>query len=107
LRNPDVAVAKRLGAFGLSVIADDRGMGVGEDRPRDGMTREAQTAAIAAALRLAARIAADSGVRLLLESLNSVLDHRGISSITQRPASRSSTVSITLGCSFSTITIRP
>jgi hypothetical protein len=69
-------------------LADDHGMDVGEDRPGEGMTRDAQMAGVAAAPRLAAPIAADAGVSLLLEPLNSVMDHRGISSIALRPASR-------------------
>ncbi|MFI4994770.1 MAG: TIM barrel protein [Hyphomicrobiales bacterium] len=70
-------VAKRLEASALCVLADDRGMGSGDDRPRTDATRQAQEAAIVAALKLAAPIAADAGVKLLLEPLNSILDHKG------------------------------
>jgi len=71
-----VRVAQRLGALGLCVLADDRGVGGGET-PRTGVTRAEQHAAIVTALKLAAPIAADAGVKLFVEPLNSVLDHKG------------------------------
>ncbi len=71
-----VALATRLKARGLCVLADDRGLG-GSTTPRDNPTRDEQHKAIVAALTLAAPIAADAGVTLLLEPLNTKLDHIG------------------------------
>ena len=70
------AVAKRLGAYGLCVLADDRGVGGGSEL-RTNVTRREQHDAIVAALRLGAPIAAAAGLVLLLEPLNSKLDHVG------------------------------
>jgi hydroxypyruvate isomerase len=71
-----VSVATRLRASGLGVLVDDRGI-VGGDSPRTRLSRAEQHAAIVAALKRAAPIAADSGLTLLVEPLNSVLDHQG------------------------------
>lgn len=69
-------VAKRLGASGLCVLVDDRGVGGGNE-PRTNTTRNEQHRAVVAALRMAAPIAADAGLSLLVEPLNSRLDHVG------------------------------
>jgi hydroxypyruvate isomerase len=63
-----VGVARRLGARALIVVTGDA---------RDGVSHAAQHDAIVAALRAAAPIAADGGVTLVLEPLNTALDHRG------------------------------
>jgi hydroxypyruvate isomerase len=70
------AIAKRLGASALCVLVDDRGVGGGNE-PRTNMTRNEQHRAVVAALRMAAPIAADAGLSLLVEPLNSRLDHVG------------------------------
>lgn len=62
------SVARSLGAEGLIVLAGDRLVGV-EDRD--------QRAAVVAALRAAAPLAAEHGVTLLLEPLNTRIDHVG------------------------------
>jgi hydroxypyruvate isomerase len=71
-----VKVANRLGATHLCVLADDRGVGGGNE-PRTDTTRRQQHAAVVAALKLAAPIAADAGLTLVIEPLNSRLDHVG------------------------------
>ncbi len=71
-----VAVAQRLKAPGLCVLADDRGVGAPTTEPRT-IPQAAQRDAIVAALRQAAPIAGDAGVVLLVEPLNSRLDHKG------------------------------
>ena len=71
-----VGVAKRLGAPGLCVLVDDRGVGAGNE-PRTDITKGQQRKAIVDALRVGAPIAADAGVTLLVEPLNSKLDHVG------------------------------
>jgi hydroxypyruvate isomerase len=71
-----VRVATRLKASGLGILVDDRGID-GGDSPRAGVSLAEQHAAIVVALKLAAPIAADSGLRLYAEPLNSVLDHKG------------------------------
>jgi hydroxypyruvate isomerase len=70
------AVAKRLKAFGLCVLADDHGLGAAPRQPR-ATPRPTQHAAVVAALKQAAPIAADAGIVLLVEPLNSQLDHKG------------------------------
>ena len=70
------AVAKRLKAFGLCVLVDDRGLGAAPKEPRT-TPRATQHAAIVAALKRAAPIAADAGIVLLVEPPNSDLDHKG------------------------------
>lgn len=70
------AVAKRLGAHALCVLADDRGVG-GGNQPRTSPTRDEQHRAVVAALKSAGPIAEDAGVKLLIEPLNSRLDHVG------------------------------
>jgi len=72
-----VRIAKRLKASALCVLVDDRGVGAPTAEPRAHLSRRAQRAAIVAALREAAPIATDSGVTLLVEPLNSKLDHKG------------------------------
>ncbi len=71
-----VAVANRLKAKGLCVLVDDRGVGAPTSEPR-AIARAAQHAAIVAVLKQAAPIAADAGIVLLVEPLNSQLDHKG------------------------------
>jgi hydroxypyruvate isomerase len=71
-----VKVAKRLKASALCVLADDRGVGGGNEL-RAGVTRKAQHEAVVAALKRAAPIADDAGLTLLVEPLNSVVDHQG------------------------------
>jgi hydroxypyruvate isomerase len=63
-----VRVADRLGAPRLVVTAGD---------VRPGVPRDAQHAAVVAALRAAAPVAGSYGVTLLLENLNSRVDHVG------------------------------
>ena len=58
------------------MLSDDRGVG-GRNEPRAGVTRKAQHEAVVAALKLAASIAEDAGLTLLVEPLNSVVDHKG------------------------------
>ena len=72
-----LAVARRLEAGALCVLVDDRGVGAPTNEPRTGMTRQAQRANVVKVLKEAAPIASDAGVTLLVEPLNSVLDHRG------------------------------
>src|SRR6185503_18342459 len=55
------AVAKRLRASALCVLVDDRGVGGGSE-PRTNVSRGKQHAAIVAALKAAAPIAADASV---------------------------------------------
>ncbi len=69
-------VAQRLKASALCILTDDRGLG-GGDQPRTDLPKGRQKAAVIAALKLAAPFAADAGVKLLVEPLNSVLDHTG------------------------------
>jgi hydroxypyruvate isomerase len=71
-----VAVARRLKAPALCVLADDRGVGAPTSAPR-ASSRQAQHDAVVAALKQAAPIAADAGIVLLVEPLNSKLDHQG------------------------------
>jgi hydroxypyruvate isomerase len=61
-------LAGRLGARGLIVVSGDS---------RAGVTRPQQHDAIVQALRRAAPVAADAGVGLLLEPLNTLVDHKG------------------------------
>src|SRR5207237_284446 len=61
----------------LCVLVDDRGVGAPTSAPRAGVTRQAQQEAVVSALKRAAPIAADAGVTLLVEPLNSKLDHKG------------------------------
>ena len=61
-------MASRLGAHGLIVVS-------GNTRP--GVSRTEQRHAIASALGRAAPVAAEHGVCLLLEPLNSLIDHEG------------------------------
>ena len=70
------AVARRLRAQALCVLVDDRGVGAPTSEPRP-ISRQAQHEAIVAALKQAAPIAADTGIVLLVEPLNSKLDHKG------------------------------
>jgi hydroxypyruvate isomerase len=63
-----LAVARRLGAPALIVLS-------GDEIP--GVARGAQQAAVVAALRAAAGMAEDAGVKLLLEPLNIAKDHVG------------------------------
>jgi hydroxypyruvate isomerase len=63
-----VRVADRLGVPYLVVTAGDA---------RPGVPRDAQRAAVVAALRAAAPVVGSSGVTLLLENLNSRVDHVG------------------------------
>ncbi len=62
------ALASRLGAPCLIVLSGDT---------LEGVERARQRAAIVAALRQAAPVAADAGVTLVLEPLNTVRDHAG------------------------------
>lgn len=71
-----VTAARRLKALALCVLADDRGVGASTNEPR-ASSRQAQRAAVVAALKQAAPIAADGGITLLVEPLNSKLDHKG------------------------------
>lgn len=71
-----LAMAKRLGAGALCVLVDDRGVG-GSNEPRTSIARDEQHDAVVAALNRAAPIAGDAGVTLLVEPLNSRLDHIG------------------------------
>jgi hydroxypyruvate isomerase len=70
------AAAKRLKAHGLCVLVDDRGVGAPTSEPR-AASRAAQHAAIITALKQAGPIAEDAGIVLLVEPLNSELDHKG------------------------------
>jgi hydroxypyruvate isomerase len=63
-----VAVAQTLGAGSLIVLTSNE---------RPGVSRAAQHAAAVSALRQAAPIAEDAGVQLVLEPLNSVVNHPG------------------------------
>jgi hydroxypyruvate isomerase len=72
-----LAVARRLKASALCVLADDRGVSAPMKAPRRGVTRAEQHDAVVAALKLAAPMAADAGVLLLVEPLNSKVDHVG------------------------------
>jgi hypothetical protein len=72
-----VDAARRLKAHALCVLVDDRGVGAPTSEPRP-ISRQAQHEAIVAALKQAAPIAADAGIMLLVEPLNSKLDHKGI-----------------------------
>jgi hydroxypyruvate isomerase len=69
-------VARRLGAQGLSVLVDDRGVSGGNVQRTDIPAAE-QRNAIVTALKIAGPIAADHGLQLLVEPLNSKLDHVG------------------------------
>jgi hydroxypyruvate isomerase len=71
-----VDAARRLKAHALCVLVDDRGVGAPSSEPR-ASSRQAQHAAVVAALKQAAPIAADAGIVLLVEPLNSKLDHKG------------------------------
>jgi hydroxypyruvate isomerase len=62
------AVAMRLHARALIVVSGD---------VRDGVTRDAQREAMTEVLRQAAPIAAEHGITLLLEPLNTRIDHPG------------------------------
>ena len=72
-----VEIARRLKATALCVLVDDRGVGAPTNAPRAGVTRRAQHDAAVSALKQAAPIAADGGITLLVEPLNSQLDHKG------------------------------
>ena len=61
-------LARRLNCLGLIVVAG---------QARDGVDRETQARALTAALRRAAPIASRHGVQLLLEPLNTQIDHPG------------------------------
>ncbi len=71
-----VKVARRLNASALCVLADDRGVGGGTE-PRTDRTRAEQHAAVVEVLKQAAPMAADEGLKLLVEPLNTMLDHKG------------------------------
>lgn len=71
-----VAAARRLKAPALCVLVDDRGVGAPTSEPR-ASSRHAQHGAVVAALKQAAPIAEDAGITLLVEPLNSKLDHKG------------------------------
>jgi len=75
LRN-SLGVARRLKALALCVLVDDRGVGAPASEPR-AISRQAQHDAVVAALKQAAPIAADAGITVLVEPLNSKLDHKG------------------------------